>query len=570
MNNKRLRFSSFIFRVLQPNWDVVVVVAVLVSFAIRLLIPSYFAYGAVHDDELMVRTAGRILYSSEYTWDQFAIQKEPGYPYVLALLLKFEISPVIFVHILYVFSTFWLYLSLRTLIHKSIAAFCVIGILLNPGFFGIGGSRIYNVSFQTALIVGLCAAMLGLVVSWESQRRVSQRVILSSTGLVVALSWMSITRPDFLLIAYPILGVFAIWSLIAPRRVPKDWRFYCAILLVMVVIPFMSKAVVRQINSSRYGVQLVNDVNEGNFKEMMEVLASVTAGKQSKFVVVSNAALQEVARQSQTFSQLTPFFLSRDAELWRSITCDAGGKCDEIAGGYLPLMLRDGIVETFNVTDAQDFQRVTGRIVSEVQNACNSEKLQCEGRGVGAWLPSITRFDLRLTFSEFCKLLVGRTFSFSDRLFLSGTAEPSHASSDALSTWNRLREDAWGSKGVTANGTPKGLRPIITHLLSTISLILRLFAIAGTFLFVVLGLRRAANLDIVRIGAGMMLAVLALTSFYALMYANSFGTHVDGGNLAYLLMAQPVALIVASFGMHLLANQIRWIQNHKLSESFFS
>ena len=55
----------------------------------------------------------------------------------------------------------------------------------------------------------------------------------------------------------------------------------------------------------------------------------------------------------------------------------------------------------------------------------------------------------------------------------------------------------------------------------------------------------------------MLLAVLLLTGFYALMYANSFGTSVDGGNLAYLMMAQPVALVVASFGFQLLANYIQ-------------
>jgi hypothetical protein len=94
-------------------------------------------------------------------------------------------------------------------------------------------------------------------------------------------------------------------------------------------------------------------------------------------------------------------------------------------------------------------------------------------------------------------------------------------------------------------------------MLAIISIILRVLAVIGTSSFLLLGLGRKADSGIVRIGVSMLFSTLLLTSFYALMYANSFGTSVDGGNLAYLMMAQPVALVVASFGFQLFADYIR-------------
>jgi hypothetical protein len=311
------------------------------------------------------------------------------------------------------------------------------------------------------------------------------------------------------------------------------------------------------VNSNNFGVFLVNDVNEGNFKRMMETLASIEEDEPSRFIVVSNATLRKVEKESETFALLSPFLRSREVDLWQSITCDSGGSCNEIAGGYLPLMLRDGIVSTFEISSAREFQQVTGQIANEVEFACDEGRLQCGAGGIGAWLPPAKKIDFGLTLAEFAKLTVGRTYSFSDRTVFSGTGEPSSATAEAVPMWNILREKSWGLKSVTIGGTPNPLRSLISHMLNINSIILRVLAVLGTSSFLVLGLGRKASSGIVRIGISMLLAVLLLTGFYALMYANSFGTSVDGGNLAYLMMAQPVALVVASFGFQLLANYIQ-------------
>ena len=539
------------------RWEIAVIVAIALSLVIRLLIPSYFAYGSAHDDELMLRMAKRLIFPAGNAWDQFTIQKEPGYSYLLAVLLKFEISPVVVVHLLYLAATYWLFRSLRKATFDSIAAICAICICLNPGFFGIGGSRIYNVSFQTTLIVGLCAATIDLIVTWDKHQRFSPRTVRSGLVLMLILVAVSITRPDHVFFTIPILGCVSMWNLISRWRNSYDLLFSIAILTVLVASPFLGKTIIRQVNSNNFGVFLVNDVNEGNFKRMMETLASIEEDEPSRFIVVSNATLRKVEKESETFALLSPFLRSREVDLWQSITCDSGGSCNEIAGGYLPLMLRDGIVSTFEISSAREFQQVTGQIANEVEFACDEGRLQCGAGGIGAWLPPAKKIDFGLTLAEFAKLTVGRTYSFSDRTVFSGTGEPSSATAEAVPMWNILREKSWGLKSVTIEGTPNPLRSLISHMLNINSIILRVLAVLGTSSFLVLGLGRKASSGIVRIGISMLLAVLLLTGFYALMYANSFGTSVDGGNLAYLMMAQPVALVVASFGFQLLANYIQ-------------
>jgi hypothetical protein len=539
------------------NYEIAVIVAIALSLVIRLLIPSYFAYGSVHDDELMLRMARRLIFPTGNAWDQFAIQKEPGYSYLLAVLLKFEISPVVVVHLLYLAATYWLFRALRKVTLDSIAAICVICICLNPGFFGIGGSRIYNVSFQTALIVGLCAATIDLMVTWDKHQRFSLRTVWSGLVLMFVLVAVSITRPDYLFFTIPILGCVSMWNLISRWRNSYDLLFSIVILTAVVASPFLGKTIIRQVNSNNFGVYLVNDVNEGNFKRMMETLASIEEDETSKFIVVSSATLRKVEKQSETFALLSPFLRSREVDLWQSITCDSGGPCNEIAGGYLPLMLRDGIVSTFEISSAREFQRVTGQIADEVEFACDEGRLQCGAGGIGAWLPPAKKINFGLTLAEFAKLTVGRTYSFSDRTVFSGIGEPFSASAEAVPMWNILREKSWGLRSVTIGGTPNPLRSLISHMLAIISIILRVLAVIGTSSFLLLGLGRKADSGIVRIGVSMLFSTLLLTSFYALMYANSFGTSVDGGNLAYLMMAQPVALVVASFGFQLFADYIR-------------
>lgn len=533
------------------------IVLIAISILLRLEIPSFFAFGAIHDDELMVRMAQSLIDGTPEIWSQFAIQKEPGYSYFLALMIKMKLSPVIAVHLMTMVFTYILFRVLRNLVSEAHAAIYAILVVINPALFGVGTSRIYNVSFQTSLVVGLLAAVLRLIVLTRSPKASIYQFLLATFFLFVIIGTMSITRPDWILIAGPLVGGIVFWDILARRQSSYRNLFLVVAVASVFIIPFLSRELVRNLHERSYGVHLVNDVNEGNFKKMMESLARIEPQGGSRFIVVSRVALEKAIRVSPTFSQLSGFLSSRDAELWRSITCDAGGPCDEVAGGYLPLMLRDGIMKSFPDLDARSFQRLTAQISEEVDLACNSGQISCGTRGIGAWLPPVDQLDVRLSALEFVKLLYTRTFSFSDRVVFATETDSNRSAPDIASTWGIIQNDLVGSRDVTRNGTPQLLSRLISPTFSVVSFAFRLFVAIGTILFMLFSAKFWRQVHVVGIGSSMLASVFVFTFFYAVMYANSFGTAVDGGNLAYLLMVQPVAIGVALVGIHLAFIQFR-------------
>ena len=567
MNTWRFSHRRDRLHEVRVSWHRCLVVFIALSVLLRFAIPTYFAFGAIHDDELMVRMAGKILAHTQSAWDQFAIQKEPGYAYFLALLIKLKVSPVIAVHLLTMASTYVLFLVLRSVVSEAHSAICAILIVINPALFGVGASRIYNVSFQTSLVAGLLAVSARFVFLLKSQTTARRQAFFAAFILFGIVGAMAITRPDWIFIAYPLLGSIAVTNL--RNRTQLWFRNLCLLLILasISIIPAASKELVRISHERTYGVHLVNDVNEGNFKEMMQSLARIEPRSESSFVVVSKVALREAERISPTFSQMSRFLKGRDSELWMSITCDAGGPCDEIAGGYLPLMLRDGLIQSFPGANASDFQTISKRIANEIDLACRLGEISCGERGTGAWLPSVQNLDFKLSMLEFVRLLFSRSYSFKDRITFRSVTDSSRASIAAAPTWEIIESDLVGLRGVSRGGTPEILQHPISELLSFISLTIRLYSLIGALLFLRFAMKFRHDMHLVGIGFGMLAAVLVLTSFYSVMYVNSFGTSVDGGNLAYLMMVQPLAICVACIGFHFAFHQIR-LRNRERTQNF--
>jgi hypothetical protein len=543
------------------NWHVAVISSIALSVSLRLLIPSYFAYGAMHDDELMLRMAHRLNDGVPNSWDQYAMLKEPGYSYLLAFCLRVGISPILVVHLMLVASAYWFFHSFRKIMDERVAAYCAIAISLNPGNFGIGGSRFYNVFFVTALIVAMCAGIAQVIYASYNHRGSLRRSMIGITSLSVIVATMSISRPDGALIALLTVGGLAIWNLFVRT---EEWRtkiIFATLLVSLIASLLVGREIVEHVNARTYDVSLVNDLNQGNFSRMMGNLASVVPNENLNFVVLSQATIKAVEGHSPTFRQIAPFLGSRDGELWKSITCDVGGPCNEVAGGFMPFLLRDAIIASFEEVDAEDFQQITGRIADEIDSSCVSGVLNCGHSGIGVWLPPLERLNIALTSRELVKLLVTRTYSFSDTTKFVNYGDPNNASSNAGSTWTEIRNELWGLRTVSEYGTPVLLQAPIRVFLRLSSVILQILVAFGTVAFLFFIWKARENRQICRLGGCMLLSVVGISFLNSLMFANSFGRSADGGNLAYLLMVQPLAIGISAVGLEMYLVRKR---HHKL------
>ncbi len=509
----------------------------------------------MHDDELMLRMADRIIDGAPNSWDQYALLKEPGYPYFLALCLKIGISPVLVVHLILLVSAYWLFHSFRKLVAEHVAAYCTIAICLNPANFGIGASRIYSVYFVTALVVALIAATIQVVCAARTDRGSLRGLLVGTAVLAVVTGAMSISRPDGLIIAFLAVGAFAFWNLLLRTREKRSKYIYSIVLVTMIFSVISFNGIVKSAHVRAYDVSVVNDLNYGNFNRLMESLASVIPDESLNFVVLSQATIKQIEELSPTFDLLTPFLESRDGELWQSITCDAGGPCNEVAGGFMPFLLRDAILASFQDVDANDFQQITGRIADEIEASCESGMLKCGSRGIGVWLPPLERLDLALTSREVVRLLSLRAYSFSDTLYFVNNGDPTRASSNAGSMWKVLKDEQRGSRMVSESGTPIVLQGPIRAFFRFASVVIQIFASFGTFVFLILIWKSKDNRQICRFGVSMLLSVFAILLLNSLMFANSFGRNADGGNLAYLLMVQPLVIGVSAVGLEMFSTR---------------
>jgi hypothetical protein len=117
--------------------------------------------------------------------------------------------------------------------------------------------------------------------------------------------------------------------------------------------------------------------------------------------------------------------------------------------------------------------------------------------------------------------------------------------------WTEIRNELWGLRTVSEYGTPVLLQAPIRVFLHLSSVILQILAAFGTVAFLFFIWKARENRQICRLGGCMLLSVIGISFLNSLMFTNSFGRSADGGNLAYLLMVQPLAIGISAVGLEM-------------------
>lgn len=381
----------------------------LTSLMLRLLVPPNPLYGAVHDDELMVRMARNIL-DGEWVGDyqkygHIILSKPAGYPLFLAYTHWMPWAPTVTIHsmILIAFLGIMRELRLRGASRRTVLTLFLISAFF-PAFFNEQMSRIYRDGLLTALttLIVWLAMMLyrKITESHESVITLKQQIVntcIPSISLGLCVGYFVITKPSWhFILAFLVLLLGHLILPIKQKFKSKNEILLTGLPLVLVFISvLLFPLFVMSKNQNSYGVFKIDTFSTGNFNEALKAMYGVKDFQNRPYVDITKEMRSEMYRVSPTMKKLQPFLENPDIHGWRGQVCKTVLKvCDESAN-FFPWELRDAIEKAGLGATAKDFETNLGKITSDLRTACRSSKIQCESEGLAPGLDSLDSLSFR-------------------------------------------------------------------------------------------------------------------------------------------------------------------------------
>ena len=323
---------------------------------------------------------------------------------------------------------------------------------LNPGTWAAGvGNQIMREGFYTILTLSVVslAAGLSLRITVKGVWR-----IVWAIGLGLALASFWLTREEGIWIL-PLLFLLGVFSLLRIYSLSSGRLAACAVLMVPLVFFGLILAGVATKNKITYGAFVVTEVTSSPFVDAYRALLRVRQGEWKPTVLVSREALKQVYKVSPAAEKLRPFMESEVAVRWGSqlraireaakldpvyarkvnewLLSDTSGTWrqailqeNELHGWFIWALREAAAAAGFHSSGktASDFYRHLAR---EVNDACDSGKLQCEPPGFYLMPRWRREFNLPFLLSAFRNAIFLARFEM-----ISAESWPSNGSEEGL------------------------------------------------------------------------------------------------------------------------------------------
>jgi hypothetical protein len=329
-----------------------------------------------HDDGHFMRQAKTILDGQWLgPYDQLTLIKGPGFPIFLSLSRAARLPYPILLAV-FEFSSFALlsYAVGRVANSTRLAIALLVALAVFPWMWSGSVLRVLRDGFYTSLLL-MCLA-LAILVIWTDVRR--KWLIALMAGL--SFGWMTITREETPWL-WPAVAALAICFFIAARQKRETLRRSVLILLCAVAGSMMPTVFVASMNYAKYGVFLVTDFTDRNFREALRALYSVEAGERTAYLPASRAARLVSYQQSPTFARLRDALDGDPAavEGWQWPGCSMhGGKfCGDYAGGWFMWAVRDAVADAGEYKTAAAAIAFYRSMAAEINLACREGRLTC-------------------------------------------------------------------------------------------------------------------------------------------------------------------------------------------------
>ena len=529
------------------------------SLALRALVPPFPLYGAVHDDELMVRLAASLRrgnWLGDYAAQgHLTLSKPPGYPIFLAASSWFPWAPTITIHLLALAGALVFLRELRLIgtprwvvaAGFALIAFC-------PFWFGDQLSRVYReglLASLTMVAIGLAFAVRRRLAdptcAWWSTWRSRAASLATSGALGVVVSLYVATKPSWhgfaLLVGTTVSTAITSWS---GRPTKRQALIITALFSVLLVGATTVVGYSVAQNQRRYGVAALDTFASGPFKDALNAWSSVRTDSPRRYVQVDAQQREAVYAISPTARELRPFLEYGPGYGWRGSSCASPMKiCDE-SGAWFPWELRDAVQRSGLGESPTQFNRTLAQVAGDIRSACSDGRLACGPEGLAPGIGPLTTLPRRELIDA---VVLGAEWLLRPEAGTGLRTVDPQASED-VDDW-RLIVD-----GLPAPVPESTYRANAASLGSALKLLETLYRGLWTPLMIIglVGMVSPMAHDRTRKAlpyryaqGGLLLAVGVLLAQLALLEVGS-GMYVSAGGILYLLPAIPPLLAFAVLG----------------------
>src|SRR4029077_2125067 len=362
-----------------------------------LLIPVPLIPILGHDDGHYMFQAKSILEGQWLgTYDGMTLIKGPGFPLFLALGritgLPYPVPLAAFEFISFALLSF---VVGRLANSPRLAIILLVTLAAFPWMWSGPLLRVFRDGFYTSLLFVLLA--LSFLLIWSDVRR--KWLLAIAAGFVFG--WMAITREETPWLFPAVLAMAACFFMVEKRK-SRALAGSVLIFLCAALSSLVPSVLVATMNDAKYGVFLVTDFTERNFREALRALYSVEAGERIAYLPASRAARLASYDQSPTFARLRDALDGDPAKLagWQGPGCSMHGGpfCGDYAGGWFMWAFRDAVADIGEYRTPQAAIEFYRSMATEINRACREGRLTCRYSPV-AELPPIIPDNVANTFA---------------------------------------------------------------------------------------------------------------------------------------------------------------------------
>jgi hypothetical protein len=369
--------------VLEGVFGIAVVAAKLALVYGRLFCPRLLP----HDDLLFLQLGRSILDTGWLgPYQELTLVKGPFLPMFLAASAKLGVPFLLGQDLLYLLASAVMVLALAPVVVSRTArvllfALCVFNpatMSSDPTVFGVGGAVLTRELLYASLSLLVIAASIALWTYRERSRhvRLAWALVLGS-----ALGALWLAREEGVWIVPSLLLAFGVtvWWLV---RRPASWpeRVREAVLLAIPLALWAAAIVlVSTLNWWHYGVFTTNELHTRPVRAAYGALTRVRHPEWTPNLPVPRAVRARIYAVSPAFRELEPA-LEDERGGWFGYGCPSyPHTCGDLAGGWFFWALRDAVTRNGHHATAGDAAAYYLRLAGEINAACASGRLDCDG-----------------------------------------------------------------------------------------------------------------------------------------------------------------------------------------------
>ena len=510
-------------------------------------------YGAIHDDELMVRLASNIIQGNwlgEYSdLGHLTLSKPAGYPLFLAWTHFLPWAPTMTVHLLLLCGILLVAHEFRALnVCRPIVLFFIIISAFYPQWFGASMSRIYRDGFLTALSflgLGLSIYLGRLWVNGKMRgvnnykQMVHLLAIAFFSGLTI--SWIIATKPGW----YPISIVMLLFAT-RNLAVWRDWGWrtwlprFVSVGLIGLIGVFSIPSYIKFQNHSHYDISQLDSFAYGSFPDVLSKWSSVQSDDKRKYLLVDASQRERVYSVSPTASRLKPYLDTAEGQDWRNIACESPLKICDDSSAWFTWDLRDAMHEAGLDENAMMFETYLSQISKDIARACSTKELQCNGGGLAPGVLSLRDISKREIVDAYATAFDWMIYPDIGPSMRGGIPA---VGSDTTKMWDLT------IRGLPPRSALNIYRPEASALGNTVALVQKIYnslmpiTLLLAFFGTVLQVKSSSERNKLRfISLSSMLGVVLFVGQLALLESSS-GLYVSSGKTIYLLPVFPFILV---------------------------